>query len=92
MLILITLEQNSFMVIKKNMEIKVCEYCKSMDTSEDISTGEHTCLKCGRKSKGSVIEFYGVKNDEKIVRHSPYFDAFKIQTRVKKEDLSGKLL
>jgi hypothetical protein len=55
-----------------------------MDTSEDLLTREHTCLKCGHVSKGIPVDFLGVKGDEKIIKHSPRFKPFDIQTRIKK--------
>lgn len=67
------------------MEVKVCDDCGSLDTSEDLSNGELTCLKCGHKSKGHMIDFTGVRENEKTVKHSPRFRPFEIQPRIKKQ-------
>jgi transcription initiation factor TFIIIB Brf1 subunit/transcription initiation factor TFIIB len=72
------------------MEIKICE-CGSFSTSEDLLTNEITCLKCGKVSKGEMIDFLGVRPDEKIIRHSPRFKPFEIQTRIKRFDNQGRL-
>jgi transcription initiation factor TFIIIB Brf1 subunit/transcription initiation factor TFIIB len=73
------------------MEVITCEQCGSMDTSEDVLTREHTCLKCGHKSKGVMVDFLGVRPNEKIIRHSPRFKPFEIQTRIKRFDNQGRL-
>lgn len=61
-----------------------CEQCGSLDTAEDLLTREHTCLKCGHKSKGIAVDFLGVKEGEKIIKHSPRFKPFELQTRIKR--------
>lgn len=66
------------------MEIKICEKCQSLCTSEDTSTGKHTCLTCGHESMGTSIDFFGVRENEKTVKHSPRFKPFMIQQKVKR--------
>lgn len=73
------------------MELKVCEKCKSISTSEDLLTNEITCLSCGHVSKGEKVEFYGVKENEKIIKHSPRFQPFQIQQKIKRFNPSGLL-
>lgn len=66
------------------MEIMVCEKCGSMNTSEDMSTREHTCLKCGHVAKGKSIDFFGVTSEkERPVNPNRREDPFKIQTRIR---------
>jgi transcription initiation factor TFIIIB Brf1 subunit/transcription initiation factor TFIIB len=72
------------------MEIKICE-CGSFSTSEDLLTNEITCLKCGKISKGEMVDFLGVKEGEKIIKHSPRFKPFDIQTRIKRFNDPGLL-
>ena len=72
------------------MEIKICE-CGSFSTSEDLLTNEITCLKCGKISKGNKIEFYGVTENEKVIKHSPKFQPFQIQQRIKRNNDSSLL-
>jgi len=73
------------------MEVMTCPECGSMDTSEDLLTRIHTCLKCGHKSKGIAVDFLGVKANEKIIKHSPRYTPFKIQTRIRRFNDPGLL-
>jgi transcription initiation factor TFIIIB Brf1 subunit/transcription initiation factor TFIIB len=65
------------------MEIKACEKCGSIDTSEDTSNGEHTCLKCGHVSKGVLVDFFGTRDKEKAINPNKRIDPFQIQTRIR---------
>ena len=61
-----------------------CEQCGSMDTSEDLMTREHTCLKCGHVSKGKSIDFFGTTEKEKSVPRTKQ-NPFQIQTRIRSD-------
>lgn len=65
------------------MEIIACEKCGSPDTSEDLSTGQHTCLKCGFISKGVIIDFLGMSEKEKPINPRDITAPFSITTRIK---------
>lgn len=59
-----------------------CENCGSVDTSEDIMTREHTCLKCGHVSKGVVVNFLGTVPGVKNIRHQPGGDPFRPENKI----------
>jgi len=65
------------------MEIKICEKCQSMNTSEDLSTNKITCLKCGHISVGTVIDFFGTTDKEKLVTPIGRQNPFTIQTKIR---------
>lgn len=64
------------------MDIKACEKCGSFDTSEDTSTGKHTCLKCGEVTKGTSVDFFGTMENEKIMNPRLNQNPFNIQSRI----------
>jgi transcription initiation factor TFIIIB Brf1 subunit/transcription initiation factor TFIIB len=73
------------------MEVMSCPECGSLDTSEDLSTRIHTCLKCGHQSKGLMVDFLGVGKNEKTIIHSPKFQPFNIKTKIRRFNDPGLL-
>lgn len=69
------------------MEIMICEACGSRDTSEDLETRIHTCLKCGHKSKGRPVDFMGVTPNDRVADHSPKYKPFDLSGHIKRWDL-----
>jgi len=77
------------------MEIKICE-CGSTDVSEDLSTNFITCLRCGKSSKGklmdtdSLISKYGKMRIPKNINSNPFNIQQKIIINYSKDNQRNK--